>query len=40
MTYRLRQDWLSDLNQAFKGDPKKFRSDTNKILFALDNMDR
>ncbi|KAK3896618.1 hypothetical protein C8A05DRAFT_39828 [Staphylotrichum tortipilum] len=40
MTYRLRQEWLSDLNRAFRGDVKRFRTDTNKILFALDHMDR
>lgn len=39
-TYRLRQEWLSDLNRAFRGDTKRFRTDTNKILFALDHMDR
>jgi hypothetical protein len=39
MTFRRRKEWLQDLQRAFSGDPKRFSSDVNKILFALDQMD-
>jgi hypothetical protein len=39
MTHRRRREWLQDLQRAFAGDRKRFRTDYNKILFALDQMD-
>lgn len=39
MTYRRRQEWLQDLDRAFTGDPRKFVSAANRILFALEHME-
>jgi uncharacterized protein YukE len=39
MTYRRRREWLQDLQRAFEGDFKKFATDKNRILFALDQME-
>lgn len=39
MNYRRRQEWLQDLERAFSGDPRRFATDSNRILFALDQMD-
>ena len=38
-TFRQRDDWLSDLQRAFKGAPRKFKKDTKKIFLALNYMD-
>ncbi|KAK4148720.1 hypothetical protein C8A00DRAFT_19497 [Chaetomidium leptoderma] len=38
MTYRKRSEWLRDLERAFAGDPKRYKTSKNKILFAVDNM--
>lgn len=40
MSIQQRKEWLEDLDRAFKGDPKKFATDQNRILFALDNMEK
>jgi hypothetical protein len=37
--FRTRDEWLSDLQRAFNGAPRKFRKQYRQILFALDNMD-
>jgi len=39
MTYRRRKEWLQDLQRAYAGDPKRYKTDSNRILFALDQMD-
>jgi hypothetical protein len=38
VTLRKRKEWLQDLERVFAGDPKRYNTDSNKILFALDNM--
>ena len=39
MNHRRRREWLQDLHRVFQGDCRRFRSESNKILFALDQMD-
>ena len=39
MTFRRRQEWLEDLETAFIGDPRRYKSLSNRIVFALENMD-
>ncbi|KAK5987248.1 hypothetical protein PT974_11372 [Cladobotryum mycophilum] len=34
-----RDEWLSDLQRAFEGAPRKYRKPAKRILLALDNMD-
>ena len=38
-TRRKRDEWLRDLQRAFAGDPKKFKTQRARILFAQDYMD-
>ena len=38
-TLQQRDQWLQDLDRAFRGAPRKFRRDSRKILFALEYMD-
>jgi hypothetical protein len=39
MSHRKRPEWLRDLQCAFQGDPKRFTTESNRILFALDHME-
>ena len=36
---RVRDEWLSDLQRAFDGAPRKYRKGSKQILLALDNSD-
>lgn len=40
VTFQRRREWLQDVNRAFDGDPKRYGTDTNKIIFAVDQMDK
>lgn len=39
MTFQRRKEWFQDLQRAFLGDPKRYETESNRILFALDQMD-
>lgn len=39
-TPQLREEWLMDLRRLFKGSPRKFALESNRILQAVDYMDK
>ncbi len=39
-TIQKRDDWISNIQRAFDGAPKRFSSERARIVFALDHMDR